>query len=130
MYKPFRTQAYDTRSANNAKWSGSLAGQDAGSDSQKLHDVVAGEAQRENADAAAMRSAGMAAAQHYRNLDIAEQRRKQYDSETQRMAMDKKYSVLGGLMRSAGGGGGYGGFGAPTQSFGFSVDGQGRYSRT
>lgn len=51
---------------------------------------------------------------HERSLQMQEQQRRMYDSQTARQAQDKKFSVLDGLTRRAFGGGG-----------GFSIDGRG-----
>jgi hypothetical protein len=37
--------------------------------------------------------------EHEKNLQAQEQQRRQYDSETARMGQDKKYGLLGGLLR-------------------------------
>ena len=61
---------------------------------------------------------------HERGLQMQEQQRRQYDSETARIGQDKKYSVLSGLMSRMGGG-----MGSPGGGYGFHVDGSGKMTR-
>lgn len=62
-----------------------------------------------------------------RGLQMQEQRRRMYDSETARQAQDKRFSVLDGLTKRAfGGSSGPGGAGGGMQSWGFRVGKNGR----
>lgn len=103
--------------AGNYNWYGPAAGP------PSMGDV---NASRYHANMAYRQSPDYEREMHERGLQNAEQQRRQYDSETQRLDRQQKSGLLGGLLR----GSNAGPYGQGMQSMGgFSVDGRGQMAR-
>lgn len=121
-YGPRKASVYDPQDVKSAMWSGSSLGRQIGTEMDKWHGVL--DAQDAQARAAQQRQQAQQAqqAQHEQSLQAAEQQRRAYESETNRMGQSQKYSLLGGLLS-----GGMGGMGGMKRTFGDRPASQRRY---
>jgi hypothetical protein len=90
---------YDPIDTKKAQWSGSLVGMDRGNEMAKAHEHLDRQDEEGRQEYHQNRAQATWQAAHERNLQASEAQRRQYDSETARMGQDKKYGLLGGLLR-------------------------------
>lgn len=99
-YGPRSVKLYDPQAIKKVSWDVGSVGADIGKEMSKAsdhldaQDAVAQQEHDEN------RMMGMHQAAHERNLQAAEQQRRAYDSQTARDAQQRKFSVLGDLLRN------------------------------
>jgi hypothetical protein len=89
---------YSPQDTKSAVWGGSLIGRDVGSEMQRGHEALDAQDAEGRAEYAKVFANNMAQSAHERGLQSAEQQRRLYDSQTQRLGQQQKYGVLGGLL--------------------------------
>ncbi len=99
-YGPRKASVYDPQDVKSAMYGGSTLGRQVGTEMDKWHSVL--DSQDAQARAAHQRQQALQdqQARHEQSLQAAEQQRRAYDSETNRMGQSQKMSLLGGLLGS------------------------------
>jgi len=96
---PRAMRLYDPADTKKAMWNTGLSGMDNASEMAKGHDHLDAQDAQAAQEESQNRMMGMYQAAHERNLQAAEQQRRAYDSETARQGENRKWNVIGNLLR-------------------------------